>query len=372
MGTTWSLVALPQWYVEGAQDYGSAGFHRAEKRWKQQEAEESSPTKHVTAAHDDAVHHTGGRSKTACVTGANSGLGFRAATELARRRYAVHMVCRNEGRGRAAVEALKSELHDEVPDADVILHIVDLSDFDGIKSFAAGFCADPSNKLDVLVNNAASLPAERTENADGVESCLATVLGGSFLLTAALMPALLRASPAEDQGAPAGDLPRVIDVSSAGMYNCKLDVSDINGERRDAKKYDGALAYALVKRAQVLLSERWAKEMVGKQIFFASMHPGWADTPGVATSLPSFYKKHKSSMRSAAQGADTVVWLASCPVRSLLRSAGVDDVHSCSGKFWFDRAPRRTHMPFARTRCSAKDIDVLWRACQRLCGFKIK
>ncbi|RUS35537.1 hypothetical protein BC938DRAFT_479960 [Jimgerdemannia flammicorona] len=40
------------------------------------------------------------------------------------------------------------------------------------------------------------------------------------------------------------------------------------------------------------------------------MHPGWVDTPGLATSMTGFYNKLKSSMRNSDQDADTIVWAA--------------------------------------------------------------
>lgn len=40
------------------------------------------------------------------------------------------------------------------------------------------------------------------------------------------------------------------------------------------------------------------------------MHPGWADTPGLAKSMPGFYDRFKRSMRTTEEGADTIVWAA--------------------------------------------------------------
>ena len=82
------------------------------------------------------------------------------------------------------------------------------------------------------------------------------------------------------------------------------------------------------------------------------MHPGWADTPSVASSLPRFHAVTRAILRTPAEGADTAVWLAASP-----RARE-------SGRFWFDRAPRRTHwLPF--TKESPRDRRALWRLCRR-------
>lgn len=66
-------------------------------------------------------------------------------------------------------------------------------------------------------------------------------------------------------------------------------------------------SYALTKRVQVLLTERWAS--LERRVCFNSMHPGWVDTPGLKVGMPNFREKQKDSLRSVEQGADTIVWL---------------------------------------------------------------
>lgn len=88
------------------------------------------------------------------------------------------------------------------------------------------------------------------------------------------------------------DDPRVLMVSSGGMYTAKLDYEDFNFDRWS--KYDGVMAYAQNKRQQVVMGEEFAKS--NPNIFFATMHPGWAVTPGVKSSIPEFYEGHKVSL----------------------------------------------------------------------------
>ena len=76
----------------------------------------------------------------------------------------------------------------------------------------------------------------------------------------------------------------------------------------------------------------WASEHSAEieKIVFYSMHPGWADTPGVQNAMPGFRDKFQSSLRSQDEGADTIVWLSVCDKERLLKK--------CNGKFFLDRA----------------------------------
>ena len=89
-----------------------------------------------------------------------------------------------------------------------------------------------------------------------------------------------------------GSRPRVITVSSGGMLTNKLDANDLQFER---KPFDGTMVYAQNKRQQIVMAEKWA--MKYPEIQFSTMHPGWADTPAVRNSMPSFYEKMKDKLR---------------------------------------------------------------------------
>jgi len=132
------------------------------------------------------------------------------------------------------------------------------------------------------------------------------------------------------------------------MYTRRLDLRDHNWTKRD---YDGVIAYAETKRMQVVLSELLA-ESFGDETVVAAMHPGWADTPSVRSSLPGFYRLTRLILRTPAEGADTVVWLAASP-----RAA------EASGGFFLDRERRSTHyLPF--TRESESERRKLWALCE--------
>ena len=86
------------------------------------------------------------------------------------------------------------------------------------------------------------------------------------------------------------------------------------------------------------------------------MHPGWADTPGLAASLPRFQRLLRPILRTPDEGADTIIWLASDPRA---------DAHP--GRLYLDRRPR----PFDRlpaTRTSLGERRRLWEVIVELAG----
>jgi NAD(P)-dependent dehydrogenase (short-subunit alcohol dehydrogenase family) len=125
--------------------------------------------------------------RTAIVTGANSGLGWVTALELARAGADVVLTVRSPEKGQNAVERIRREL----PSAKVRFEVLDLDDLSSIRAFVERMAALP--KLDLLVNNAGvmALPY-RAQTSDGFERQLATNFLGPFALTAGLYPALRR------------------------------------------------------------------------------------------------------------------------------------------------------------------------------------
>jgi dehydrogenase/reductase SDR family protein 12 len=269
------------------------------------------------------------------ITGATSGLGLAAAESFARLRARVIIVGRNAERGERA----RSVVTQRTGNPDVTLELCDLSSLESVRALATRMAA-AHPRLDVLVNNAGVLPPERTLSVDGVELTFATNVLGPFLLTTLLVPLL-------EQGEPG----RVINVSSGGMYSQGLAIDDLESTQ---EPFDGIKAYARCKRAEVILTELWAQRLRGQDVVVHSMHPGWADTPGVETSLPRFYAVAKRLLRTPQQGADTIVWLG----------AAVEPAAS-SGEFWHDRRRRSTHrVPW--TKESPQDRERLWAECERL------
>ncbi|MEU8650035.1 oxidoreductase [Streptomyces sp. NPDC048737] len=201
--------------------------------------------------------------RTAVVTGANGGLGYVTARELARKGARVVLACRSETRGRAAVARLTGE----VPGAEVELGRLDLGDLASVREFAR-----PYARLDLLVNNAGVMAMPYGTTADGFETQFGVNHLGHFALTGLLMPGLLVAPRA-----------RVVTVSSMAHLLGTIDPGDLNSER----KYRRWIAYGRSKTANLLFTHELARrlEASGAQVTAAAAHPGYAAT-GLQTAGP--------------------------------------------------------------------------------------
>ncbi|GAA4796440.1 SDR family NAD(P)-dependent oxidoreductase [Actinomycetospora chlora] len=274
--------------------------------------------------------------RTIIVTGAGGGLGAATVRGLVALGARVEMVVRDRARGEQTRDAVR----DEHPGAAVDVAVCDVSSLADVRRYAAEV-RDREPALHGLVHNAGVMPPQRTETAEGHELALATHVLGPFLLTRELRP-VLRA------GATPTSPSRVVLVSSGGMYTASLPTDD--PEFRTGT-YSGGAAYARTKRMQVVLAELLADDLAGDGIVVHSMHPGWADTPGVAGSMPGFHRVTGPLLRTEEQGADTIVWL----------QAAAEPGHS-TGVFWHDRAPRPTHyLPRAAETPQAR--AALWTLC---------
>jgi dehydrogenase/reductase SDR family protein 12 len=257
--------------------------------------------------------------KVVVVTGATAGLGLAAAQGFAALGATVHVVGRDSGKVDKAVATVKGSLPG----------LCDVSSLSALKTFTDSW----DGPLDVLVNNAGVMPPERTLTSDGIELTFATNVIGPFWLT--------RSLPLADA--------RVITVASGGMYGQRLD-RDLQNE-----DYTPVKAYARTKRCEVVLTELFAPRMPKTTVH--AMHPGWADTPGVQSSLSTFSKLTKPILRTPEQGADTIVWLGGSPVPL-----------ASSGLFWHDRRARPTHL-FGSNQETEADREHLWAECVRLTGL---
>ena len=286
---------------------------------------------------DDADLEVDMSGRVCLVTGASSGLGKVTAEGLALQGATVYMLVRNETKGQNVRHGIIDRTHNK----SVYLEIADLSSLASVREFASRF-QDRESRLDVLINNAGALIAERGISIDGFELSFATNVLGPYLLTDLLMPLLKSGAPS-----------RIVNVSSGGMYAQRLDVDDLQFEH---KPYNGVIAYAQAKRAQVILTELWAEKLNDSAVTVNAMHPGWADTPGVQKSLPTFRRLMKGGLRTPEQGADTILWLA-----------GAGSVASVTGKFWLDRRERSTHL-LPWTKITIEERQRFWDTCVRLTG----
>jgi len=276
--------------------------------------------------------------RRAVVTGATSGVGLAAAQSLAAMGASVTLVARDQQKADATVRAMRKE----TGNPNIQLEICDMSVMADVHHLADRLIA-AGEPIDILVNNAGALFNPRQQTVEGLEKSFALLLLAPFILTERIQPLLAAAAGA-----------RVVNVSSGGMYSQKIHVDDLQSEKG---RYSGSVAYARAKRGLMILTEVWAKKWRESGITVNAMHPGWADTPGVESSLPGFYRLTRSLLRSPHEGADTAVWLAAST-----------EAGKVTGKFWLDREQHPSHL-FNRTRESAADRSQL---LQDLQGFLVE
>jgi NAD(P)-dependent dehydrogenase (short-subunit alcohol dehydrogenase family) len=250
-------------------------------------------------------------------------------------------------RNAAKAEATCAELRQATGNPKMGFVVADTGDLAALRRIASDLL-ERHPAIHVLIHNAGALDDVRQTSPQGIELTVASQVVGPFLLTGLLLPALRAGAPA-----------RVLWVSSGGMYSEPLSVDRLEMSAGD---YNGTTAYARAKRAQVTLAELWAKRLAADRIAVHSLHPGWADTPGVARSLPTFRRVVGPLLRTPAEGADTLIWLA------------VDDGTPLqnSGRFWLDRRPRPLHR-LASTRRSdtPEERERLWSWAVKKSGLVI-
>jgi NAD(P)-dependent dehydrogenase (short-subunit alcohol dehydrogenase family) len=269
------------------------------------------------------------RGRVVAITGPTSGLGRAASFELAALGARLLLL----GRDESKLERLRADLLAAFGEDRFRPIVVDLASLASVRAAAAVLVAS-EDRLDVLIDNAGAMFPARRESPDGIEATFATMVVGPFALIDGLLPLLSRADDA-----------RVISITSGGLYTQPIDLDDLEVRRRP---WSGPLAYARAKRAQTTLMREWDRRFGGRGVTFTAMHPGWADTPGLRESLPTFTRVMRPLLRTPTQGVDTVIWLATAP-----------DPRSRSGKLFLDRRPR----PFDRvpaTVVRAADRRRLW------------
>lgn len=290
--------------------------------------------------------------RTAIVTGANGGIGFHTALQLAKDGAQVVLGCRDSTRGNEAVKRIVAQ----APNAHVMLMLLDLSSLSSVRSFASQFKENYPN-LDLLINNAAvmALP-ERKLSADGYELQFATNHLGHFLLTSELMSHLLQ-----------GSSPRVVTVSSIAHRYGKLILHDLQAE----KNYEGWAAYGASKLANLLFSFEMARRLSASRIPLLSLaaHPGVAKT-NILSSGPQMGRKVFRTYISEfftnllaqtdAQGALPILAACNDPTAENGDYYGPDGIMEIAG------APRKVEArPHARDAELAKK---LWAVSESLTG----
>jgi NAD(P)-dependent dehydrogenase (short-subunit alcohol dehydrogenase family) len=233
--------------------------------------------------------------KICVVTGASSGIGRQTAIGLARLGATVVLVCRDKARGESAM----AEVGAAAAGGEPVLELADLACLKQVREVSGRLAALP--RIDVLVNNAGLVIADRLVTADGFEHTFAVNHLAPFLMTSVLLPVLQASAPA-----------RIVTVASTAHRGARLNLDDLQLERH----YLAMLAYSNSKLANILFTRELARRLDASAVTANCLHPGTVRT-GFGSTGSTWLRLGLAVvhplLRSAQSGADTVLYLASSP-----------------------------------------------------------
>lgn len=275
--------------------------------------------------------------KICMITGANRGIGWATARELAARGATVVMVCRDRERGDAA----RREIQQHTGNDEIIVLLADLSSQASIRALVAEF-RERFPALHVLVNSAAILPGERRLTEDGIESQLAVNHLSYFYLTNLLLDVLQASVPA-----------RIVNIAAAVHDKATFDFNDLQSE----KSYDFREVYKKTKLYNILFTYELARRLDGTGVTVNCLDPGV-----IATRLLGEYRGIPvEEYFTEAMGGAPLEEGAVMPVRL----ATEPEFEHVTGQYFEDGV-------VARSSDISRDRDValrLWQASARLTGL---
>ena len=283
------------------------------------------------------------------ITGGNSGIGFEAAHLLAARNADVVIACRNEAKGKRALEKLVNA-GANVGAGRCDLLVLDLADMASIRA-ASAEASKRFGAVHALINNAGVMQTPKSTTADGFELQLGTNHLGHFLWTALMMPQV-------DQ-----DAGRVVTVSSIMHKFGRINFDNLMMERG----YNANLSYNRSKLANLMFALELHRrlEAVGSHIKSIACHPGYSDTPLQSkVGNPLFKLAYTVSNAVFAQDAARGAW------PTVLAAAETDAV---SGGYYgptgfFDARGPVGDSDVERRALDANVAKRLWQVSEELVG----
>ncbi|MFQ5817975.1 MAG: SDR family oxidoreductase [Terriglobia bacterium] len=270
------------------------------------------------------------KGRICLITGANSGIGKATALGLAKMGATVVMVCRNQGRGAAALQEIKAQSGNEA----VELMLADLSCQAAVRQLAQDF-KDRYQQLHVLVNNAGLQLWERSLTVDSIETTFAVNHLAAFLLTNLLLDVLKAGVPS-----------RIVNVSSVVHRWASIDFDNLQGEAG----YNSNRAYYQSKLANVYFTYELARRLKGTGVTVNCLEPGMVRT-NFARDFRGFFRLmailYRPFMKSPEKGAEPVLYLACSP-----------EVEGVSGKYFAKKRELRSSKQSYDTAIARRLLEV--------------
>lgn len=297
-------------------------------------------------------------NKVAIVTGANSGTGYGITYHLAKHNCKVIMASRNEQKLKEA----KKRLIDEVPNANLEIEIVDITNMSSIKKFCDRI-RGKYDKIDFLANNAGGGGEVYTQTADGFETNLTVNYLGHFSLTTQLLPLLKDGS-------------RIVTFSSIGYKRfLKNDLDVDNLMCTDAKDYNQMQEYCKAKLCAILFSVKLHNEFerIGSKSMSLACHPGWARTNLMNQSDSSVRRLLGKIMTAGSRlfGLSQSLYDGALPaIEALIADDAKPNMVYSPSKRESTGAP--IPIEIDHTHFKDEDIDKLWVKTQELLNLNVE
>lgn len=279
--------------------------------------------------------------KIILITGANSGLGFEAAKQLAKQGHEIILLCRNKEKGTQAVADIKSYSGNE----QIHLYSANLAIQKSVEEVAQQIKKD-YNRLDVLLNNAGGVFSEFQLSEDGIEMTMANNHFNYFWLTYYLFDLLKNGINA-----------RIINVASDSHYSAKK--IDIESFYKKKGRYFVMSAYEQSKLANVLFTYMLAEKAKPFNITVNALHPGFVYTPIGDKNGNAFFgfvwnTASKLFGLTVEKGASSHIYLA-----------GSDEVKNETGKYFHNcKAKKSSAISYDKSV-----QEMLWKESERKSGF---
>ncbi|XP_039263314.2 retinol dehydrogenase 12-like [Styela clava] len=286
-------------------------------------------------------------NKTVLITGANSGLGYETALDLAKREARIIIACRDANKANAA----KSEIEIATGSQKIITKSLDLASFDSIRTFAKDI-NQTETRLDILVNNAGVMKLPQGMTSDGFEMHFGVNHLGPFLLTNLLLDLITK----NGNG-------RIVNLSSIAHLLGVLHWNDLNWRN---KEYSPMGAYNASKLMNVLFTKELSRRVQGTGVTVNAVHPGVVRTnlnrtggqdKSVYGRLTDFVFNQQLFTRDQKHGAQTSIYCAIAP-----------ELDGITGKYFSDCRRMFTKWPTT----GKKNCERLWELSEELTELKTK
>ena len=274
-------------------------------------------------------------NKIVIITGGSSGVGRALAERVLKSGAHLVMLNRDAEKTDAMIPELKAKTKSEKID----FIQADFSSFESVRKAAESF-KSKYDRLDILVNNAATTNADFLKTEDGIELTFAVNHLAPFLLTNLLLDTIKRSAPA-----------RIINIASNA--HIKIDFDNLNGE----KKFDPFLAYKYSKMGNILFTFELAEKLEGTGVTVNAVHPGVVNT--------AIYRQITGVQKLLLKIILPFAFTAEKSAGYIFPLVGAEEFAGVTGKFLYKTVPLKVK----QEEGIDEDRKRLWILSERLTGI---